>query len=69
MGYCLVAHVVRFDQEAAEPVHDHDAVSTWSVPLGSGSGPSHVYVLHIHPGGSIGPHETGFGQLFICDCR
>ena len=36
-----------------------------AVHLGSGSGESHSYVLHFEPGGTIGEHKTGFGQLFI----
>lgn len=57
--------VIRFDQSTADAVENYGAVGTSSVHLGSGSGPSHVYVLHLDPGGFIGDHETGFGQLFV----
>ena len=34
--------------------------------LAAGSGEAHVHVVHIAAGGEIGPHVTGFGQLFVC---
>lgn len=57
--------VIRFDQSAAQVIENYGASGTSSVHLGSGSGPSHAYVLHFDPGGFIGTHETGFGQLFV----
>ncbi len=56
--------LLRFDETTADIVNNYGAHDTRSVHLGSGSGPSHMYVLHFAPGGFIGPHETGFGQLF-----
>ena len=57
--------ILNFDIAAAEQVHDYAAHGTRSVHLGGGLGPSHTYVLHFDSGGSIGTHETGFGQLFV----
>lgn len=57
--------VIQFDQSSADVVEGYGASSASSVRLGSGTGPSHTYVLHFEPGGFIGTHETGFGQLFI----
>lgn len=57
--------VVRFDVTVADVVEDYGARGTRSVHLGSGSGPSHTYVVHFDPGGFIATHETGFGQLFV----
>jgi quercetin dioxygenase-like cupin family protein len=57
--------VVRFDEAAADAVDDYESRGTKSVHLGSGAGPSHIYVLHFDPGGFIGTHKTGFGQLFL----
>ena len=36
-----------------------------AVPCGDGHGEAHVYCLRFDPGGEIGPHEAGFGQLLI----
>jgi len=38
-----------------------DAVSAH---LAVGSGDSHAHIIEFRPGGSIGRHEAGFGQLF-----
>ncbi len=47
------------------PITNYSSRRASSVHLGSGSGDSHTYALHFEPGGEIGEHETGFGQLFI----
>jgi quercetin dioxygenase-like cupin family protein len=36
-----------------------------SIVLADGVGEAHAYVLYFEPGGEIGPHEAGFGQLFF----
>ena len=36
-----------------------------SIALADGEGEAHAYVLYFEPGGEIGPHEAGFGQLFF----
>jgi quercetin dioxygenase-like cupin family protein len=36
-----------------------------SIAIAEGEGEVHVYVLYFEPGGVIGPHEAGFGQLFF----
>jgi quercetin dioxygenase-like cupin family protein len=33
--------------------------------LAAGSGEAHAHIVHIAAGGEIGPHVTGFGQLFV----
>ena len=48
-----------------QPITNYSSRLASSVHLGSGSGESHTYALHFEPGGEIGEHETGFGQLFI----
>jgi len=57
--------VIRFDQSAADVVENYGASGVRSVHLASGSGRAHTSVLHFEPGGFIGTHETGFGQLFV----
>jgi quercetin dioxygenase-like cupin family protein len=36
-----------------------------SIELAGGNGEAHAYALYFEPGGSIGPHEAGYGQLFF----
>ncbi|MGH1488705.1 MAG: cupin domain-containing protein [Acidimicrobiales bacterium] len=57
--------LIRFDASQAIPIDGFDSVGSSAVHLGSGSGESHSYAVHIGPGGEIGFHEAGFGQLFI----
>jgi quercetin dioxygenase-like cupin family protein len=48
--------------EAIEPF---ESLLASAAPLADGDGEAHAYVIRIEPGGSIGAHPTGFGQLFI----
>lgn len=57
--------VVRFSREHSRPIELFDSVSASSVHLGDGSGEAHVYSIHFAPGGEIGEHRAGFGQLFL----
>jgi quercetin dioxygenase-like cupin family protein len=36
-----------------------------SIDLAEGEGEAHAYVVYFEQGGVIGPHEAGFGQLFV----
>ena len=36
-----------------------------SSELAAGMGEAHCHVVSIGPGGEIGPHEAGFGQLLV----
>jgi quercetin dioxygenase-like cupin family protein len=36
-----------------------------SIELLEGDGEAHVYVIYFEPGGEIGAHEAGFGQIFF----
>jgi len=36
-----------------------------ALEIAEGEGEAHAYVLYFEPGGEIGPHEAGFGQLFV----
>jgi quercetin dioxygenase-like cupin family protein len=59
--------ILRFDESDAEDIGPRPfAVQGVSgVHLGEGGGDAHAYVMHFRPGGLIGPHEAGFGQLFV----
>ena len=43
----------------------YESQGAYALPLGDGRGEGHVYRIRIEPGGSIGPHAAGFGQLFL----
>ncbi len=35
------------------------------MPLGDGSGETHIYCIYLESGSAIGLHPAGFGQLFL----
>jgi quercetin dioxygenase-like cupin family protein len=57
--------VIEFSREHAQPIRLFESVAAASVHLGDGSGEAHVYCLYLEPGGKIGEHQAGFGQLFL----
>jgi quercetin dioxygenase-like cupin family protein len=59
--------IVRFDASLAEPIgsRPYEVKLASSIALAEGAGEAHAYVLYFEPGGEIGPHEAGFGQLFF----
>jgi quercetin dioxygenase-like cupin family protein len=59
--------ILRFDAALAERVgwRPYEVKHTSSLKLAEGEGEAHAYVLYFDPGGEIGPHEAGFGQLFF----
>ena len=58
-------HLLNFNKELAEPISLFNSHGSSSVALGSGDGSSHVYVLYFEADSEIGPHPTGFSQLFL----
>lgn len=59
--------ILRFDANVAEPIgaRPYEVKLASSIKLAEGGGEAHAYVVHLEPGGEIGPHEAGFGQLFF----
>jgi quercetin dioxygenase-like cupin family protein len=57
--------VVEFSRSCAQPIELFGSISASSVRLADGKGEAHVYCVYVGPGGSIGEHPTGFGQLFL----
>lgn len=57
--------VIDFSRVRAQPIRQFESVSAGSVHLGDGAGEAHVYCLYLGPGGEIGAHPAGFGQLFL----
>ena len=57
--------VVDFGPEQAEGIGEFGSRGARAVALGDGVGRAHVYAVHVEPGGQIGAHPAGFGQLFL----
>ena len=57
--------MIEFSREHARPIELYESVAASSVSLADGTGEAHVYCLHFEPGGEIGQHPTGFGQLLL----
>jgi quercetin dioxygenase-like cupin family protein len=50
---------------ATAPIRNYDSVRAASARLADGAGEAHVHLVRFEPGGAIGRHEAGFGQLFL----
>lgn len=57
--------VVDFGPERAETIGEFGSRGAGAVALGDGVGRARVYAVHVEPGGQIGAHPAGFGQLFL----
>ena len=59
--------ILRLEAELAEPIgpRPYDIRLTSALELVEGEGEAHAYVLYFAPGGEIGPHRAGFGQLLV----
>lgn len=57
--------LVDLSLERATPIVEYEAVRAAALALGAGTGAAHVYLLSFEPGGQIGPHVAGLGQLLI----
>ncbi len=57
--------VVDFSPAAERPVAEFGSRGASAVRCGDGEGETHVYCLRFEPGGMIGPHPAGFGQLLL----
>jgi quercetin dioxygenase-like cupin family protein len=59
--------ILRVDASLAERIgpRPYEAKLASSLELAEGEGEAHAYVVYFEPGGEIGPHEAGFGQLIV----
>lgn len=57
--------ILTWPSDAAVPIGEFGSQAAAAFPLASGSGEAHAYVVFLAPGGVIGPHPAGFGQLFV----
>jgi quercetin dioxygenase-like cupin family protein len=58
-------HLIDFGSEHGTPITDYASRGATAQPLAHGAGEAHVYVVHLAPGGEIGPHPAGIEQLFL----
>jgi quercetin dioxygenase-like cupin family protein len=56
--------VIETASGAAEPITEFDSVAATRVVVADGVD-ARAYAVSFEPGGSIGPHTAGLGQLFI----
>ena len=57
--------IVRLKPGSATPIVEFASTMAASAPLADGQGDAHLYFVTFEPGGSVGPHVAGFGQLFF----
>ena len=59
--------ILRFGAGVAERIgrRPYDVKLASSIEVAEGEGEAHAYVIYFEPGGVIGPHEAGFGQIFL----
>jgi quercetin dioxygenase-like cupin family protein len=59
--------ILRFTPEHESPIEGrpYETVGAFTTPLGHGQGDGRTSVVRFEPGGRIGSHLTGFGQLLI----
>src|SRR5262245_24691737 len=57
--------LIDFSAAQTDPITLFESVAASSRSLADGSGEAHVHCLRFGPGGKIGEHPTGFGQLFL----
>lgn len=58
-------HVIDFSPERGKPITEYASRGAAAQALADGTGEAHVYAVHFDPGGEIGAHPAGFGQLFL----
>ena len=47
------------------PIEVYESGGAASAEFAAGGGEAHVHCVRFEPGGRIGEHEAGFGQLFL----
>ncbi len=59
--------ILRFTASVAERIgkRPYDVSLASSIAVAAGEGEARAYVIDLEPGGVIGSHEAGFGQIFL----
>jgi quercetin dioxygenase-like cupin family protein len=62
-----LVEILGFSASLAERIgqRPYDVKLASSIKLAEGEGEAHAYVIYFEPGGTIGPHEAGFGQILF----
>ena len=58
-------HIVDIPSQNTETITRFASHGARSLTLAHGSGAVHAYHIEFEPGGEIGPHPTGFAQIFL----
>jgi quercetin dioxygenase-like cupin family protein len=57
--------IVTFDDRSWAAIEGYDSRLAWARQLAHGTGEADVRLIRVEPGGEIGPHETGRGQVLV----
>ena len=57
--------IVELAHRHATAIREFDSVGAAALALANGAGDAHIYTLCFEPGGRIGPHVAGFGQMLV----
>jgi quercetin dioxygenase-like cupin family protein len=57
--------VLQASQVRLTPIADYSSRGAAASEIAVGSGQAHINLVAFAPGGEIGPHPAGFGQLFV----
>jgi hypothetical protein len=57
--------LVDLSPELATAIREFEAAGVAALAVATGAGAAHIYTLYFEPGGQIGPHVAGFGQLLV----
>ena len=58
-------NILDIPSQRYRSVKDFGSHGVEAAEVANGAGDAHFHVLRIEPGGAIGPHQAGFGQLFM----
>ena len=67
LGQNLPVRIIRPESRLADSIEarPYPVRLASAIKLAEGGGEAHAYVMYLEPGGEIGPHEAGYGQLFF----
>jgi quercetin dioxygenase-like cupin family protein len=60
-----MVRILTLGAAAVEPIGEYASRGARSGELARGVGDAHVHLVRLEAGGEIGPHRTGFGQLWV----
>jgi|SRR5262245_2818380 len=57
--------LIDFFKLPVEQIVAFQSAGAWTAEVACGRGDAHIHVVKMNAGGTIGPHEAGFCQLFL----